>query len=143
MTSRAAPSFPGWNRPSCCRRLQLHDNSGLCVAMVSPPHPSPGRPACRVPPAALLLAGSPFATELLCFLFLAYPCACAYYSLYRCASWEVCKPAVFLARFCSTCRQARCAPHLPPPCIILQAGPVCILSHGAAPHRLLLAVLLR
>ncbi|EFN53506.1 hypothetical protein CHLNCDRAFT_136844 [Chlorella variabilis] len=28
-------------------------------------------------------AGSRFATELLCFLFLAYPCACAYYSLYR------------------------------------------------------------
>ncbi|PRW61506.1 LMBR1 domain-containing 2-like protein A [Chlorella sorokiniana] len=28
-------------------------------------------------------AGSPFASELLCFLFLAYPCACAYYSLYR------------------------------------------------------------
>lgn len=28
-------------------------------------------------------AGSQFWLELLCFLFLAYPCACAYYSLYR------------------------------------------------------------
>jgi hypothetical protein len=31
-------------------------------------------------------AGGPLPTELLCFLFLAYPCACAYYSLYR---WAV------------------------------------------------------
>ncbi|KAI3424225.1 hypothetical protein D9Q98_009581 [Chlorella vulgaris] len=28
-------------------------------------------------------AGAAVVTELLCFLFLAYPCACAYYSLYR------------------------------------------------------------
>lgn len=94
---------------------QLRDNSGLCVAMVSPPHHSQDRPACPVPSSAPLPAGSPFATELLCFLFLAYPCACAYYSLYRCASWDcfglhagfVCKPAVFLGRFffraCTLC----------------------------------------
>jgi hypothetical protein len=31
------------------------------------------------------VAANQTATELLCFVFLAYPCACAYYGLYKCA----------------------------------------------------------
>lgn len=43
---------------------------------------APASPASPCLPTSHL-TGSPFATELLCFLFLAYPCTCAYYSLYR------------------------------------------------------------
>ncbi len=45
---------------------------------------SPALPNLSIFSRALhLTAGSEFATELLCFVFLAYPCAAAYYALYR------------------------------------------------------------
>lgn len=52
----------------------------MCSRIIQRTHPVLVHPTQRPP------AGSPFLTELLCFAFLAYPCACAYYAVYRCAA---------------------------------------------------------